>query len=106
MSRVSTAPTAKVRPPAHAGRFYPADPVELGRMIAAFLSEVSSGEDSAPKALIAPHAGYIYSGPIAASAFARLERDRDLIQRVVLIGPAHYESFAGLATSAAEAFAT
>jgi AmmeMemoRadiSam system protein B len=61
---------------------------------------------AAPKAIIAPHAGYVYSGPIAASAYARLRAARDTVNRVVLIGPAHYVPFAGLAATSAEACAT
>ena len=60
----------------------------------------------APKALIAPHAGYLYSGPIAASAYAQLLPARDQIKRIVLFGPSHYVALDGLATSSAEAFAT
>ena len=59
-----------------------------------------------PYALIAPHAGYVYSGPIAASAYARLRSARDEIARVVLLGPSHRVAFDGLAASSAEAFET
>jgi AmmeMemoRadiSam system protein B len=62
--------------------------------------------DPTPKAVIAPHAGYIYSGPIAASAYARLAGARGLITRVVLLGPAHWVSLHGLAVSSATSFAT
>jgi AmmeMemoRadiSam system protein B len=60
----------------------------------------------APKAVIAPHAGYVYSGAVAASAYARLAQARDRIRRVVLVGPSHRVAFRGLAASSAEAFAT
>ena len=63
-------------------------------------------EGPAPKALIAPHAGYIYSGPVAASAYARLAAARETIERVVLLGPAHRVPFRGIAASSATAFAT
>ena len=59
-----------------------------------------------PKAIIAPHAGYIYSGPVAASAYAHIISACDIIKRVVLLGPAHRLAFSGLAASSAEAFAT
>ena len=75
-------------------------------MVGGLLKSAGASDEPAPKAIIAPHAGYIYSGPIAASAYARLEGARRVIRRIVLIGPAHYEAFAGLATSAVDAFAT
>jgi hypothetical protein len=59
-----------------------------------------------PKAIIAPHAGYIYSGPVAASAYAHLTAAQGTIQRVALLGPAHYVAMRGVAASSAEAFAT
>ncbi len=76
------------RAPAVAGSFYPADAATLSHMLNGFLEHAASGTQ-APKAIIAPHAGYIYSGPIAASAYARLKPVRDSISRVVLLGPSH-----------------
>jgi AmmeMemoRadiSam system protein B len=96
----------KVRPPVVAGRFYPSDPVELRALIAGLLAAVPPATGPAPKALIAPHAGYPYSGPIAASAYAQLIPARNQIERIVLLGPSHYVALRGLATSSAEAFAT
>ena len=58
-----------------------------------------------PKAIIGPHAGYVYSGPVAARAYARLTKARGKISRVVLIGPSHYVAFRGLAVDTAEAWA-
>ena len=87
--------SANVRPPAVAGRFYPDNPAELRRMIENFLREPDAPTGSSPKAVIAPHAGYIYSGPIAASAYAQLAPSRDSIKRVVLLGPSHFASFDG-----------
>jgi len=75
-------------------------------MIEYFLREVDANAGSAPKAVIAPHAGYPYSGPIAASAYAQLAPARDIVKRVVLLGPSHYALFDGLAASSAKAFAT
>lgn len=75
-------------------------------MVSDFLRDAACENEPAPKALIAPHAGYLYSGPIAASAYARLGKDRHVISRIVLIGPAHYEAFVGLAVSEMDAFAT
>jgi AmmeMemoRadiSam system protein B len=98
--------STKIRAAAAAGRFYPRDPVELRQLVEGLLTDVSPATGPVPKALIAPHAGYLYSGPIAASAYAHLKPARDVIKRIVLIGPSHFVAFAGLATSSAEAFAT
>lgn len=98
--------TAKIRPPAVAGTFYPADATELRAMIRGFLAQVDIDEEAPPKAIIVPHAGYIYSGPVAASAYARLRSARNLIRRVVLLGPSHRVPFYGLATTTADQFAT
>lgn len=96
---------ATVRPPAVAGLFYPGDTEALAAEVASFLAEAKS-DGPATKALIAPHAGYVYSGAIAASAYARLAGARGTVTRVVLIGPAHHVSFRGIAVSNAESFAT
>ena len=95
-----------VRPPAVAGTFYPADPAVLAADLRRMLAAVPNARQPAPKALIAPHAGYIYSGPIAATAYARLREAHRDISRVVLIGPAHRVAFAGIGVSTAEAFRT
>jgi AmmeMemoRadiSam system protein B len=94
-----------VRQAAVAGTFYPADPGELAGMVDQFLAEAKSN-GGLPKASIAPHAGYIYSGPIAASVYAQLASGKGTIQRVVLLGPAHRVALQGLAASSAQAFAT
>lgn len=94
-----------VRQPAVAGMFYPDDPRVLRSMIDEFLRTAKS-DGGAPKALIAPHAGYVYSGPIAASAYARLASVRDTVRRVVLLGPSHRVPFHGLAASSASQFLT
>ena len=106
MATPETIDPGKVRPPAVAGRFYPADPVALRQLITDLLAQVPPTTGPAPKALIAPHAGYLYSGPIAASAYAQLIPARDQIKRIVLFGPSHYVALHGLATTSAEAFAT
>lgn len=95
-----------VRPPAVAGLFYPANPRELEAMVDGFLAEATPTGAAPPKALIVPHAGYIYSGPIAASAFRQLERLRDTVTRVVLLGPSHRVPLLGLAVSSAALFHT
>lgn len=94
-----------VRPPAVAGMFYPADATELQSQINTYL-HAATATGAPPKAVIVPHAGYIYSGPIAASAYARLKPLRDTVSRVVLLGPSHRVSFRGLAASSADAFRT
>jgi AmmeMemoRadiSam system protein B len=91
-----------VRPPAVAGTFYPADPVELRETVGRLLAVAEHG--AAPKALIAPHAGYVYSGAIAASAFGRVVEAR--FPRVVLLGPAHYVHIRGSALPEASAMRT
>ena len=93
------------RQPAVSGTFYPADPSQLHQMLSKFLS-ASESMRSVPKAIIAPHAGYIYSGSIAASAYSRLKKAHDRITRVVLIGPSHHVAFSGLALSQCTAFMT
>ncbi len=93
------------REPAVAGTFYPADPTTLSRMLSDFLRDAKT-DGRAPKAIIAPHAGYIYSGPIAASAYARLKPAKDKITRVVLLGPSHRVYFEGLAVTGADTFTT
>lgn len=93
------------RQPAVAGMFYPDDPVELQQQLDDFLSEASA-EGPAPKAIIVPHAGYIYSGPIAASAYARVAALREKVSRVIILGPAHRVPIYGLATSSADRFST
>lgn len=94
------------RPPAVAGSFYPLDPVELNAMLQGFLAGVPDDPQGAPKAIIAPHAGYIYSGPIAASAYAQLRSAAQRIHRVVLLGPSHRVGFRGIAICSADAYAS
>ncbi len=97
----------KVRQPAVAGLFYPSDRGELRATVAAALAGAEPSPGGAtPKAVIAPHAGYRYSGPVAASAYVRLAAGRGVIRRVVLLGPAHRFPLAGVAASGAGAFAT
>ena len=101
--------TTTTRPAAVAGTFYPADPAALARDVAALLDRagapIEPGEPT-PKAIIAPHAGYIYSGPVAATVYARLAPLAPRIRRVVLLGPAHRVALRGLALPGAAAFDT
>lgn len=94
-----------IRKPAVAGMFYPADAEELGQMVADCLNGAER-TGAPPRAVIAPHAGYVYSGPIAASAYVRLEPHAGTITRVVLIGPSHRVRLRGLALPEADGFAT
>jgi AmmeMemoRadiSam system protein B/AmmeMemoRadiSam system protein A len=97
---------ATVRPAAVAGYFYPGNADDLDDTVRGLLAAIPAGDGAVPKAMIAPHAGYVYSGAVAASAYARLQPARDRIKRVVLIGPAHRVAFRGLAVPSADAFAT
>ncbi len=94
-----------IRTPAVAGMFYPDNPQELHRTIQDYLHQAHPGRHL-PKAIIVPHAGYIYSGPVAAAAYASLAERRAEIKRVVLLGPAHRVALQGMAVSSARYFAT
>jgi hypothetical protein len=95
------------RPAAVAGSFYPGDPSALAAEVAAYLAETAKARVArAPKAIIAPHAGYMYSGPIAASIYGRLAPLAGVVRRVVLAGPAHRVYVAGAAIPDAKAFAS
>jgi AmmeMemoRadiSam system protein B len=91
-----------VRPPAVAGSFYPADPSQLRALVARLLAAAPYG--APPKALIAPHAGYADSGPVAAAVFRRLEDTA--VRRIVLLGPAHLSPLRGAALPDAAAMRT
>jgi len=97
-----------VRPPAVAGMFYPAAAPELARDVGVLLADAESAARGkpVPKAIIAPHAGYIYSGPIAATVYARLAPVRGKVTRVVLLGPVHRVPVRGLALPGAAVLAT
>ncbi|MGK0297743.1 MAG: AmmeMemoRadiSam system protein B/AmmeMemoRadiSam system protein A [Gammaproteobacteria bacterium] len=95
----------QVKTPDVAGYFYPSDANELQQMVSDMLTN-SSVKTLPPKALVAPHAGYIYSGPIAANAYASLIPVKSVIKRVVLLGPAHRVHLQGMAISSATHFAT
>jgi len=97
-----------VRAPAVAGMFYPGESRELAHNLAQLLGDAAhdAPERAVPKAIIAPHAGYLYSGPIAASVYALLAPARSRITRVVLLGPTHRVAVKGLALPGCNAFAT
>lgn len=98
--------TATTRPAALAGYFYPADADELRATVAGFLADAKASANTLPKAIIVPHAGYIYSGAVAAKAYGRLAGAADRIKRVVLLGPTHRVYVRGLAAPTARHFAT
>jgi len=95
-----------IRPAAVAGTFYPRDAGELAAALATCLGAAPPGDAPGPKAIIAPHAGYMYSGPVAASVYAQLASRAGAIRRVVLAGPAHRVYVSGVAVPTADAFAT
>ena len=98
---------AAIRSPAVAGTFYPADPAVLRNQIAGLLAASDPARSTTaarPKAIIGPHAGYMYSGSVAASAYSRLAGVRGEVSRVVLIGPSHHVGFRGIAVDIAEAW--
>lgn len=97
--------SSQLRPPAVADLFYPADPDALAGMVDEAL-DAAAPSPLHPAALIAPHAGYIYSGPIAGCAFARLRHPSSSFLNAVIIGPSHRVGFRGIALSDAMGFAT
>ena len=97
--------SATVKPPNVAGSFYPGDAESLRREVDFHLGQARAA-GPAPKALIAPHAGYRYSGPVAASAYRSLAPRAHGIRRVVLLGPTHYHRIPGVAVPGAERFET
>lgn len=96
-----------IRPAAVAGMFYPGDTAALAEDVGALIAAAEANAPRlTPKALIAPHAGYIYSGPIAASAYALIRSFAARVRRVVLLGPTHRVAVRGLALPGVDAFAT
>ena len=97
-----------IRPPAVAGAFYPGSRQTLAHEVLALLAAAKPAAACAtpPKALIVPHAGYLYSGATAARAYARLASVRNTIRRVVLLGPVHRVPVRGLALPGSDYFAT
>ncbi len=99
----------ETRPPAVAGTFYPADSNELGRLVDALLAQAEEVQRAAvvpAHAYVVPHAGLVYSGPVAARAYAHLARSGARPRTVLLVGPAHRAACPGLAVSGAAAFET
>lgn len=96
----------KVRPPAVAGSFYPAAPGELAAAVDKLLSQAAPFRGARLTGVVAPHAGYMYSGPVAGNAFAPLRATHAQFERVLLIGPPHYAPVSGIAAPSSAAFAT
>ena len=104
---MNTGKTHSVRQPAVAGTFYPGSPASLSRHLDALLDSAgASPAGRLPAALVVPHAGTIYSGPVAASAYARLRPHAASIARIVAFGPVHHVPVRGAAVPAADAWAT
>jgi AmmeMemoRadiSam system protein B/AmmeMemoRadiSam system protein A len=99
---------ASIRPAAVAGTFYPREPRALAAEVRALLGRVGelAPRVGFPKALVVPHAGYVYSGPVAARAYDELAVARGTVRRVVLLGPVHRVPVRGLAAPSAQAFET
>lgn len=98
-----------IRPAAVAGTFYPGAPAVLGAAVRAYLAAAQAPTEATavlPKALIVPHAGYVYSGPVAACAYRRIASGRGTVRRVILLGPVHRVPIRGLALPLSGAFAT
>jgi AmmeMemoRadiSam system protein B len=98
-------PMGRSRPPAVAGVFYPADAAPLGDRVDGMLGVAAPPAAPPPGALVVPHAGYRYSGPVAASAYAHLAATRPAVSLVAVIGPSHFVLFPGLALPGTDAFA-
>jgi AmmeMemoRadiSam system protein B len=94
------------RPQAVAGLFYEADPVRLQRHVDSLLQQAPTGLAEAPRGLIVPHAGYVYSGETAAAAYRCLEACKQQVKRVALFGPAHRVYLQRMALPSVDAFAT
>lgn len=99
---------ASIRPAAVAGHFYPSDPELLRNQVNEMLTAAMPAEEltTPPKAVVVPHAGYIYSGMIAANGYAPVQALRKHVHRVVLLGPAHRMAVRGCVLPAAQGFAT
>jgi AmmeMemoRadiSam system protein B len=95
-----------IRRPSVAGLFYPASATALHREIETFLDAAGEPPPRQPKAIVSPHAGYVYSGPVAAYGYGAVKPFADRIRRVVLLAPAHRLPFEGLAVPSVDAFRT
>jgi hypothetical protein len=97
---------SQARPPAVAGLFYPGAREQLKACVDTLLAEARSQPRSGCRGVIAPHAGYIYSGPVAAEAFAAVRNHKGRVRRAIIVGPAHYASCEGVVAPPQPVFAT
>ncbi|MGH8791233.1 MAG: AmmeMemoRadiSam system protein B [Stackebrandtia sp.] len=98
---------SQVRPAAVAGRFYSGNASALRKKVSELVDSVDvPGDDALARAYVVPHAGYVFSGPVAAHVYARLRRHADKIGRVVLVGPSHFSPLIGMAASPASGWET
>lgn len=95
-----------VRKPAVADRFYPGQQVELSSLVDRLLTDAAAAGGPVPKAVIAPHAGFMFSGGVAATAYRQLAPAASEVERVIILGPAHFVPIEGLAAHSASHFAT
>ena len=101
----ATAP-ASVRPPEVAGVFYPAAADECAALVTRCLAGARPAPPGEPKAIVVPHAGHVYSGAVAGTAYAPLAARKERVRRVVMLGPAHRAGLSGMATTSAHAWAS
>jgi AmmeMemoRadiSam system protein B len=94
------------RPPVAAGSFYPGSAENLGRMVSSLLASARISERPDLSGIIVPHAGYVYSGPVAARAFASVPVAKHRFHRCVIVGPSHFVPFSGIVAPSYAAFAT
>jgi len=102
----SREPSLSKRPPAVAGSFYPRERQDLEETLETLMSRATKPEESGLVGVVAPHAGYMYSGPVAASAFAAVATPDKAFERVLLLGPPHSVPVRGIAAPSASAFVT
>jgi hypothetical protein len=95
-----------LRLPAAAGTFYPDDPAELTRLVDGLLREATASVEARPWGIVVPHAGYRYSGPVAATAYASAGVRAADVRRLLLLGPAHFVALEGCVVPAAAAWRT
>jgi MEMO1 family protein len=97
---------ADIRPPAVAGTFYPADPGLLRSEIDAYIAAATTPDLGRVRAVVAPHAGYVYSGPVAGYAYRLLSAQQPRPERIIIMGPSHRSWFPGVALADVDGFAT
>jgi AmmeMemoRadiSam system protein B len=98
---------SQIRPPAVAFSFYPGDPGELAKMIEGFLRDAKETKiDGRLRGLVVPHAGYVYSGPVAGYGYKLLAKCKGKIDKVIILGPSHYAGFYGACESGHEFWQT